>query len=505
MSRLFQVNENLCYQDDPSVAKNTFIGMQVQTDELPTYEDNKHLLPEPIWDGHDDAIKCYNKVWEIAFSNLRKANKDAGFVSHFIDTAFNGFLFMWDSAFIMMFAKYASRVFDFQKTLDNFYSHQHRDGFICREICETEPGEQWSRDDACSTGPNVLGWAEWEYYVATGDKERLSRMFDPLIAYHRWLHNNRAWQDGTYWSCGNACGMDNLPRTLPGYDEESSHSFMSWIDACAQQYLSAEILVKMSKILGREEETEWLEKEAQMLKTTINDKMWDENTGLYYDKYRDGTLSTVKTVAPFWTMISGIAPEDRAKRMVLEHLENENEFKRPNRVPALSMDHPYYQALFGYWSGGVWAPTNYMILKGLDKYKYHTIARDIAVAYHTYVINVFNKTGTVFEYYSPELPYNNSGKRDFVGWGGIAPVAVFIEYVLGIQSDAENKRITWRVECLERHGIKRLAVGDATVDLICEERSSQAQKPVISVISDVPVTVEVIYNGESFVIDSRNK
>jgi len=111
MSRLFQVNENLCYQDDPSVAKNTFIGMQVQTDELPTYEDNKHLLPEPIWDGHDDAIKCYNKVWEIAFSNLRKANKDAGFVSHFIDTAFNGFLFMWDSAFIMMFAKYASRVF----------------------------------------------------------------------------------------------------------------------------------------------------------------------------------------------------------------------------------------------------------------------------------------------------------------------------------------------------------------------------------------------------------
>ena len=502
MGKLFKVNDNNCYMKNPHVDKNVFIGKTPDTEALPVYDEIKERLPAPVWEGHDDAIDCYYKVWEIGFGNLRLPKAEAGFVSSFIDTAFNGYLFMWDSAFIMMFGKYASRVFDFQKTLDNFYSHQHLDGFICREICEDEAGEQWTRDDPCSTGPNVLPWAEWEYYASTGDKDRLSKVFDPLLAYHKWLMDNRAWQDGTYWSCGNACGMDNLPRTQPGYDEESHHSFMSWIDACAQQYLSADILIKMSEVLGREDEAEFLKVEKESLYRLINEKMWDEDTGLYYDKLRDGTLSRVKTVAPFWTMISGIAPKERAHRMVFEHLENESEFKRPNRVPALSADHPWYQALYGYWCGGVWAPANYMILKGLEKYGYHDVARDIAVAYHSYAVNVFNKKGTVYEYYSPELPYNNSGKPDFVGWGGIAPVAVFFEYVLGITSSACERRITWRVNCLERHGIKNYPLGDAVVDIMCEARASADERPVVTVNSDVPVRVDVIWNGEEWTVEA---
>lgn len=39
-------------------------------------------------------------------------------------------------------------------------------------------------------------------------------------------------------------------------DECVSHGFMSWIDTCAQQYLSAEILIKISKLLGRENEVQ---------------------------------------------------------------------------------------------------------------------------------------------------------------------------------------------------------------------------------------------------------
>ena len=197
MIRLFEVNGNHCYTENPHVAKNVFITKEADTEPLPKYEEIKDQLPRPVWDGHDSAIECYNKVWEIGFGNLRLPVKEAKFVSSFIDTAFNGFLFMWDSAFIMMFGRYASGVFDFQKTLDNFYSHQHLDGFICRVILETEALVNWSRDDPCSTGPNVLPWAEWEYYTKTGDIDRIAKVFDPLIAYHKWLRNNRTWQDGT--------------------------------------------------------------------------------------------------------------------------------------------------------------------------------------------------------------------------------------------------------------------------------------------------------------------
>jgi len=122
------------------------------------------------------------------------------------------------------------------------------------------------------------------------------------------------------------------------------------------------------------------------------------------------------------------------------------------------------------------------------------------VTYHDYVINVFRKEGTVFEYYSPELPYMNSGKRDFVGWGGIAPVAVLFKFVFGIRSNAKDKHITWRVGCTERHGIERYPLGSGTVDLLCEARQSADERPVITVRSNTPVTVEVIWNDETWEI-----
>lgn len=502
MPRLFQVNGNLCYVNNPYVKNNTFIDQPVQTDPLPKYDEVKHLLPAPVWEGHDDAISCYYKAWEIAFRNLRKPNPDAGFVSNFIDTAFNGYLFMWDSSFIVMFGKYGSHIFNFQRTLDNMYSHQHRDGFICREICESQRGEMWTRDDPSSTGPNVLPWAEWEYYLLTGDRERLSRVFDPLMAYHKWLQLHRSWPDGSYWSTGFSCGMDNQPRIDPQYNENHDHSFMSWIDACCQMYLSGTILIKMSEVLDRTNETEWLREEAEMLSKTVNDTMWDDEVKFYFDKKRDGKLSDVKTVGAYWALLSELVPEDRRDDFVA-HLDNENEFKRPNRVPSLSADHPGYKpATGGYWCGGVWAPTNYMVLKGLEKYGYNKLAYEIARDYLSNVVSVYNETGTVFENYSPERAAKGDAKADFVGWTGLAPISIMFEYVFGIRPDAQAKKITWYINRLERHGIEGYRLGDATVDLICNSRETEDDMPVINVKSDKPVTVEVIWNGTSFTVNA---
>lgn len=91
---LFQQNGNLMYAHNPYVEKNTFLTQETQSDEIPKYEEIRHKLPKLIWNGHADTVNCYYKVWELAFGNLRKANADAGFVSNFIDTAFNGYLFM---------------------------------------------------------------------------------------------------------------------------------------------------------------------------------------------------------------------------------------------------------------------------------------------------------------------------------------------------------------------------------------------------------------------------
>lgn len=493
----FKVNDNLFYADDPQVKKNSFIGAALKTGALPTYEEAKKYLPRPYWEGHDSVIACHDTAWRLAFGNLRQANREAGFVSDFIDTAFNGYLFMWDSSFIVMFGKYGSRVFDFQATLDNFYSHQHRDGFICREICESEPGEQFTRDDPASTGPNILPWAEWEYYCSTADKERLSRVFDPLCAYHRWLQKNRSWQDGTYYSCGLACGMDNQPRQPEGFHHNLSHGFMSWIDTCAQQYLSGDILCKMAKELGREGEVGWLAAEAEMLKNVILTSMWDEKTSFFYDKLRDGSLSKVKTVGAYWTLLAGIVPPETAAPFI-DHLRRESEFARPNRIPTLSADDPHYRADGGYWLGGVWAPTNYMVLQGLHRYGEDRLGFAIASDYLRNVVEVYEKTGTVYENYAPESAApGNPAAPDFVGWTGLAPISILYENLFGIHPDAQAKKIVWDVRLTDSFGIDNYPLGDATVSLHCEKRPDEGTEPIVTVKTDLPITVELRWQGGS--------
>lgn len=495
MGKLFRVNDNLFYVKNPYAEKNVFLKTTPESVPLPDYQDFIRQLPVPVWDGHDDAIACYNKTWNIAFKNLKRANGEAGFVSNYIDTAFNGYLFMWDSSFITMFGRYGSRGFDFQKTLDNFYSHQHKDGFICREICESAPGEQFTRDDPASTGPNIMPWSEWEYFCSTGDIERLGKVFDPLCAYHKWLQLNRSWPDGGYFSCGLACGMDNQPRQPEGYEDHSSHGHMTWIDTCAQQLLSAKILIKMADRLGRTNEVGWLESEAGMLYDIINRKMWDGKTGFYYDVFRDGSVSGIKTIGAYWTLVAGAVPEKNLASFV-SHLENETEFRRPHRIPSLSADNANYRENGGYWRGGVWAPTNYMVLKGLEMYGFHRLAYEIAFNNLDNVVKVFNDTGTLWENYAPEAAVpGKPARRDFVGWTGLVPIAMLFEYVFGIHPDAMKNHIEWHINRTEKHGVRRYPLGSGTLDLICEARRSDKEPPKVSVISDIPVTVDIAWDG----------
>ncbi len=144
---------------NPLVERNSFIGRMPDRAFPGNFPDSKELLPEPFWEGHSTEIDAYWSAWKLAFCNTKRVTLNTGFIAPFIDTAFNDALFLWDSVFILMFARYGERAFPFQRTLDNFYAKQHPDGFISREIYE------WSGEDAFhyshpdSTGPNLFAWS----------------------------------------------------------------------------------------------------------------------------------------------------------------------------------------------------------------------------------------------------------------------------------------------------------------------------------------------------------
>jgi glycogen debranching enzyme len=482
------------HSENALVDENSFLCMARDSSPLPHFDAARDLLPKPIWKGHDSTMDCYWRAWELAFGNLRSPSKESGFVSPFIDSAFNGCLFMWDSAFAVMFGRYGARAFDFQQTLNNFYALQHKSGYICREIQEADGVERFERYDPSSTGPNIMPWSEWEYFANSGNRDRLATVFPALLAYSQWFRKNRSWPDGTYWSTGWGCGMDNQPRFSTTGSVRWEHGHMSWIDTTCQQVFANHILIEMARVLEREADVTELETETQLLTAHLNERMWNHSEQFYVDRFRDGTLSDVKSVGAFWALLANIVPSERLDAFVA-HLENENEFNRPHRVPSLSADHPQYDPNGGYWLGAVWAPTTYMVLRGLTHAGYDDLAHAIGANHLENVVSAFVSQGTLFENYAPERAEGRC-KTDFVGWTGLPPIAVLFEYVFGIRPNASKNKLLWDVRLIEEHGVTDYPFGvDTLVDLHCAERQSMSEAPVIQAKASNNMELIVTWHG----------
>ena len=506
---------------NPFAAQNAFVGAPQQVCAPPAFALARGLLPEPYWDGHAETIACYWRAWELAFANLRRPTAESGFAATYIDTAFFGSLFLWDSALIQFFARYGRRAFDFQRTLDTFYAKQQPDGYICKEFRASDGRPGFERFDPNSTGPNVLAWAEWEHYRATADQARLARVFPALVAYHQWMRAYRTWPDGAYWATGIASGMDNqprAPRSWPGewnrwrrpnwerstpanWPDDVSwlhHGHLAWADATAQALLSARTLLQIGAAIGRSDELPDMAAEAEHLERYLNERLWDEAAGFYLDGRPDGARSDVLSVGAYWALLAGAVPPPRLARFVA-HLDDERRFKRPHRVPSLPADHPQYHATGGYWLGSVWPPTTYMILRGLVANGYDALAHAIGENHVRNVARACAETGTLWENYAPEAAApGNAAQPNFVGWGGLGPIAVLLEHVIGLRPDPLAGRLVWDVRLLEGHGVRHYPFGaDGWLDLACAPRSDPSQPPRITASASLPLTLELRWNGDS--------
>ena len=489
------------YIRNPLVERNEFLRMEPESAAPPSFEASRQLLPEPFWDGHQSTIDCYWKAWQLAFSHLMRPEPASGFVANFIDTAFNDCLFMWDSCFILMFGRYGSRAFPFIRTLDNLYAKQHPDGFICREIGRAQGEDRFFRHDPDSTGPNVLGWAEWEHYRNFADRERLARVFPVLLAYHQWLQAFRTWPDGSYFSSGWGCGMDNQPRLdrdLPYYNHAHSHGWMTWVDTTLQQVLSARLLERMAQELGLPEPAAAVRDEALRLSRFVNEQLWDETAAFYFDRWRDGRLGAVKSIGAYWALIAGVVPAERRSRFVA-HLCDPHTFNRPHRVPSLAADTPGYEPKGNYWRGGVWASTNYMVLRGLSDTGEDALAHEIARNHVANVVRGVRGDGhAVGEPRAGVHRRRRSRASRLRRLGRVAPDrrAARVRARVAARCAGPQARLGRRLT--EAHGVKRYPfAADVSLDLACRERRSADERPQIEASASSPVELEVRWAGRS--------
>ena len=455
---------------------------------LPTFAESRALLPVPMLENEPLWLEMYWFCWEKAFEKLKTPEPQSPFTSNYIDEAFGPQIFQWDTHFMIQFWKYAHHIFPSIASQDNFYVCQDSEGYICREIREADGSYFFFRGKDNTINPPLFSWIEYDYYKITGDDSRFETVIPVLERYLAWIETHRKYGSShdLYWQTNLGSGMDNSPRTGTG-----------WVDMSAQMVMAYNALAKMADHQGQTDKGAQFKAKAEDIKQKINRWMWSERDGLYYDVQDFGEQMAVKTAACFWPMLAHVPSDAQAKRMVA-HLQDSSSFGRLIPFPTLAADHPAYRADDGYWLGSVWAPTNYMMIKGLEKYGFFDSAYEASVAYLRGMAAVFRKTGTVWENYNPDqYVESRRANPDFVGWTGLGPIALLIESVLGIEVDAPANTVRWRIHRMDRHGIRNLRMGDATLSLRIEARQSPSAKAIITVESDRPVKLMVMCSGET--------
>lgn len=502
-----------------------FAKKKYMHEQLPEYKKIKNQLPTPILDDNKDWIELYWKAWQLGFSNLKTPPTGSPLVSNWIDEGFWPQIFQWDTNFMTMFGRYANNIFPFINSQDNFYAAQHLNGMICRVINEADGADhEWGLGPnfTRTINPPLFAWAEVENYKFTVDKARLSLVLPVLEKYAEWIDKNRT--DKTtphrlYWTNGQASGMDNTARDTGRPNDGDVHSAndpMGWVDMSSQMVIFYNNLSFIAKELNDTIKAARYNKQAADIAIRINKFMWNEKTGLYHDVTPEGKQTTWKTVAAFWPLLAGITSTQQTDRLV-KNIKDTTLFWRTLPLPSLAADQPTYDVNGHYWLGGVWAPTSYMVAKGLEQHGYNNLASTIAGKFLYSMSEIYKATGTIWEVYSPEmyLPATDASgkyicKPNFVGWNGLVPISLLIENIIGIEANAIDNSITWHLQRQDRNGIENLRFGKIITSLVCETlRTGEERK--ITVTSNLPYKLIVnekvfsVKTGDNlFLINNKN-
>ncbi|NQU10900.1 hypothetical protein HQ590_08930 [bacterium] len=470
------------------------------------------LLPRPFLNRHPDWVKLYEFAWRLAATHIRHSRG-----RWHMDAAWDpnrNYQWVWDTVFMTLYCRYGNGQYPGIQSLDNFYELQRRDGYISMTYDLNAGKEPWPG----YINPPLFAWAEWEYYRTTGDATRLKRVVPHIEKLMAWIdahHRNephrrhsppqgalvrrggpRAFYQLFFFKDAGSSGMDDSPRAprMP-----QAGRFFDWIDLSSQMTHSFRLLGRMHAVLGRKARAAHWEKRARDTGGLINDELWCERTRFYHDRMLPQNFVAAKTAAGFWPVLAGICSRPQLESLV-SHLRDPRVFNRPIMVPSLAADDPNYSPQGTYWTGGVWAPTNYMIARGLMLAGQGDEAHRIAVNYLHGLARTYQTVTphTLWECYCPESCQPGraayTGKRvkpHFVGWTGLGPIAMLIENVLGIDVDAPARKLVWDVRLTEEHGIDNLGFGDGRVALRCARRASPRARARVEVRSDVDLTVMI--------------
>ena len=354
-----------------------------------------------------------------------------------------GEFFDWDLYFENIYLSYYGlSQYDFTN-LQVFLDRQQPDGFIPRTLGMVYPKphqmfKPFLAQLALLGSEQRGGNYEW---LRAGDYVRLQK----YIA--RWFQYDADNNGLPVWNSSDASGMDNQ---ISRSGEPDSY-FDEGVDLACYLIRELQAMAIISGKLGKAKEQLEYQDHAKGLSKLINDVFWDEKDGFYYDRNeKTGKRIRIKSVAGFFPLWAGVAPPDRAHRLVKEHLLNKDEFWLAYPVPSYAKSEPdFYQgSKHGEcnWRGSTWIPANYMIFHGLIRYGYDKVALELVNKTFQMALE---KNPVTREYYNSQTG-QGYGMDPFWGWSSLAYVMP-LEYKLHYDPTDLNGKI--RPIVVEKQGV----------------------------------------------------
>jgi hypothetical protein len=120
-------------------------------------------LPGIILEDHREWVDLYWVAWEIARAKIQTGTPENEFVEAYMDEGFSKNIYQWDTIFMTLFGRYSNGEFPSIVSLENFYRKQHDNGYICREIRESDGTDFIYRTLNDTVNPPLFAWAEWQH------------------------------------------------------------------------------------------------------------------------------------------------------------------------------------------------------------------------------------------------------------------------------------------------------------------------------------------------------
>lgn len=463
-------------------------------------------IPVPVLESAPELVDLYWVAWELAWQHV--VERDGAPQSPYMDEGFDPeTVWIWDTAFMSHFCKYAPDRFPGVESFDNFYRVMFEGASSPLKIQHPD-------------NPPLLAWSELEYVQHTGDLDRVRRIlaagylqghfafFDstPPGSRFAWSRVPTALQRtprGYRWD-GVASGMDNTPRAAQQAEHGTVGNIL-WFDAAAQQALNALSIARLAELIDDATTAATYHARHLELVALVQD-YWDPQDRFFHDRHDEDPhdFHRVRTPAAYWPLLAETADAEQAAALA-DALIDPATFGGPVPWPSVARADPAFRPTGQYWRGGVWVPMAYVSARALADagYQRHATEATFRLLRHMSQTYLEYEPATIWEAYATDRPAPSTGKDDryivrpdFCGWSALAPIAMLIEHVLGFRVDALTATVGWRRPA-GVSGITGLRCGTISLDLLAGAADTVEITTTAAVRVDIDGTVIHIPPGST--------